>query len=120
MRTKRSHANILRLLTLAVLSSVVPVGCGAPSAEDGVMDRETFIATYVELRAAALSSPTGTIDPGPRDSILALHGASEAGLLEFAELRGKDPEFMNLLWSEVQTRLLEFLAAAEPDESEAR
>lgn len=79
------------------------------------MDRETFIATYVELRAAALSSPTGLIDPGPRDSILASHGASEAALLEFAELRGGNPKFMNLLWSEVQTRLLERLSTSEPD-----
>ncbi len=115
MRTRRPHADTLRLLTFAGLSVVVPLGCSASSAEDGVMARETFIATYVELRAAALSSPSGTIDLGPRDSILELHGASEARLLEFAEIRGRDPEFMNLLWTEVQTRLLEFLSDAEFD-----
>ena len=115
MRTKRPYTKPVPLLAFVALSSVAPVGCGAPSAIDAAMDRETFIATYVELRAAALSSPSGTIDPGQRDSILTLHGAFEADLLEFAELHGGDPEFMNLLWTEVQTRLLAFLSAAESD-----
>lgn len=69
------------------------------------MNRETFIATYADLRAAALSSRDGRIAPEHREEILEAHGVSEEELLRFVEIHGRDVEYMAEVWGEVEERL---------------
>ncbi len=69
------------------------------------MDRETFIATYVDLRATAVRGETGTIDAEQRREILARHGVTEEGLIAFASAHGEDVEYMKGVWDEVETQL---------------
>jgi hypothetical protein len=78
-------------------------GCrGSPD----TIDRQVFVDTYVELRTTALANLTGQIRPDERDSVLARHGVTEEDLLRFAEVHGRDVEFMAEVWAEVETRLL--------------
>ncbi|MBW3534721.1 MAG: hypothetical protein KY453_05810 [Gemmatimonadetes bacterium] len=80
--------------------------CGAgepPQAE--TIPRETFIATYVDLRKASLEGPGGPIDDGERQRVLEAHGVSEDDLLRFADVHGDDPRYMRELWDEIERRL---------------
>jgi hypothetical protein len=78
--------------------------CDATAPRTAV-DRETFVAVYVELRLAALSSPTGRITPALRDRILAGGGIDEEALLQFVEAHGRDVDYMAALWTEVEERI---------------
>jgi hypothetical protein len=80
--------------------------CGgdtSPVASD-VIDRETFIATYVDLRLAATEQSDFRVSPEQRAEVLARHGVSGEELIRFADVHGRDLEFMNEVWSEVETR----------------
>ena len=89
-----------------VIAALVLFGsCRGGGEPEDVIDRETFIATYVDLRVAALSSPTGTLSDADRMRVLREHGVSEQELLAFAEARGGDPVYMTAVWEEVQARL---------------
>lgn len=69
------------------------------------MDREAFIATYVDLRAAAIRAEDHRLSDELRSEILARHGVTEEGLLAFAEVHGGDVTFMRDVWDEVEERL---------------
>jgi hypothetical protein len=73
--------------------------------ETVAMDRERFIATYVEVRATALRNPGGQITPAQKEEILARNGVTEDQLLEFAEVHGRDVDYMAQVWGEVERRL---------------
>ena len=79
------------------------------------MDRETFIATYVELRAAAIVSDDQDLSPEARDRVLATQGVDADDLLDFAEAHGRDIEFMREVWNEVESRLEEHPLLVEAD-----
>ncbi|MDH3270093.1 MAG: hypothetical protein OEN56_02100 [Gemmatimonadota bacterium] len=79
-------------------------GCG-PSDPEGVIDRETFIDAYVQLRVAALDTDSQRVAGGDRDRILADLGISESDLTTFVEVRGGELEFMRDVWTEVELRL---------------
>jgi hypothetical protein len=72
----------------------------------GAIDRQVFVDTYVDLRTAALANPNGQIRPEQRDSVLARHDVTEEQLLRFAEVHGRDVEFMSAVWGEVENRLM--------------
>ena len=72
---------------------------------EGVIDRETFISTYVDLRVAALSRADGELRRQDRDRILDEHGVEEEDLVRFVEVRGRDVHFMQELWDEVRQRI---------------
>ena len=96
----------IRLLTaLAVAFLGVGLGACAESAEPtGVLDREAFIATWVELRTAALR----TGDPIPvaeRARVLGERGVTEEEMLGFAEAHGDDPRYMAEVWTEIENRM---------------
>jgi hypothetical protein len=99
----RRQATPLRAALLAV--SVLAAACGAPDAD--TIDREVFIEAYVELRLAALDSEDFEVAPDQRAEILARHGVDQEGLLRFADVHGRDVDFMNEVWSEVERRLEE-------------
>jgi hypothetical protein len=94
-----------RMLRAAALTGglvLVAAACsGAGEEVEGVIDRETFIATYVDLRRAALQQPTRQLPDTARDRILAAHGVTTDQLMQFADVRGADPEYMVALWTEV-------------------
>ena len=94
-----------RAAALVALAGLLLLPACGRSDGEGVIDRETFIATYVDLRAAALESPTRTLSAAERDRVLAEHGITRADLLEFADVHAADPGYMVALWTEVSARV---------------
>jgi hypothetical protein len=90
--------------------------CVSDTAEPAgdVIDRATFVDTYVDLRLAAVQSPDFRVSGEERDEILARHGVRGEDLIRFAEAYGRDLEFMNELWAEVEERFQESSADATP------
>src|SRR5688572_27915103 len=70
-----------------------------------VMDRETFIATYVDLREAAIVMPEFRVTDEQRAEILSRHGVDSESLIRFADAHGSDLDYMNEVWTEVETRI---------------
>ena len=70
-----------------------------------VIDRETFIETYVDLRVAAVTSTEFRVSAEQRAEILARHGVDGEGLLRFADAYGRDLDYMNEVWAEVEARI---------------
>ena len=105
---KRTVAATALLLALA--------SCGGDTSlvASDVIDRQTFIDTYVDLRLAAIQAPDFRVPSGERDQILARHGVSAEDLLRFSEAYGRDLEFMNELWSEIEARFQERSGDAPP------
>lgn len=99
--------SVPRLLFGVVVGLLLATGaCGGdPDPVVPGVDRETFVATYVDLRLSALGAPTGVITDAERERVLQEHGVTEEGLLAFAEAWGSDPERMKAVWEEVQRRL---------------
>ncbi|MBM4182872.1 MAG: hypothetical protein FJ207_01450 [Gemmatimonadetes bacterium] len=98
---------MIRRMPTAVLL-LLAAACGGGADEEvpaDVIDRETFIATYVDLRRATIETPEFRIPAERREQILASHGVDEAGLLRFADAHGRDLDYMNELWTEVASRV---------------
>jgi len=100
-------------VTLTLLALASCGGDTGPVASD-VIERQTFIDTYVELRLAAVQAPDFRVPPSERDQILARHGVSAEDLLRFADAYGRDLEFMNEVWSEIEARFQESSGDATP------
>jgi hypothetical protein len=96
----------LPLLSLVAACTIAFAACddGTPTAETSI-DRETFIATYVDLRLSALGTQSGVITDAERARVLEKHSVTEDDLLGFADAWGPDPEAMKGVWEEVQRRL---------------
>ena len=95
-----------RALTIALLGLAAACsGGGQDAVPEDVIDRETFIATYVDLRDAAVRAPEFQASADQRAEILARHGVDGESLIRFAEAHGRDLDFMNAVWAEVETRL---------------
>jgi hypothetical protein len=90
---------------LLALLAAVAVASACRSEVGDAIDRETFIDTFVDLRSTALKNPGTRITPEQRTEILAKHGVSEEDLLHFADVHGRDVDYMADVWSEVETRL---------------
>lgn len=89
---------------LALALSACGPNASAPAVAGGI-DREVFIATYVDLRATTIRSDSFTVSDAERSAVLARHGVTEQQLLEFADLHGRDVEFMRSVWDDVEARL---------------
>ena len=98
-RVRVAAAAVLGILGSAACSS----GQGPESSE--VIDRGVFIATYVDLRMSTLRQGVDQIPTVDRDRILAEHGVSEQDLLDFVEIRGHQPEFMQPVWDTIEARI---------------
>ena len=70
-----------------------------------VIDRETFIETYVDLRVAAVTSTEFRVSPEQRAEILTRHGVDGDGLLRFADAHGRDLDYMTEVWAEIEVRI---------------
>ncbi len=97
-----ARSAILRLPVVAAL--VALVSC-EPSAPEGLIDRETFVDAYVELRVAALDTDSQRVAASDRDAILDRIGITDDDLLRFVEFHGGDLEFMRDVWNDVELRL---------------
>jgi hypothetical protein len=89
------------------LSALLCAACGDDEAPvvEGVIDRDTFIEAYVDLRVATVEGSDLTLLDTARDSILATHGVDAESLLDFVEAYGRELDYMNELWSEVERRM---------------
>ena len=100
-----------RVAGLAVVIAGLAAAC-AP-AEPETISRETFVETYVALRAAELRSSGAVIPDEDRERVLAEMAVSEEDLLAFAEVHGDDVLFMEAVWTDVQSRMAEL--SSRPD-----
>ena len=92
--------------------------CGGNDSVPGVeevIDRGAFIGAYVDLRAETLDGTEVALPDEVLDSILARHGLDGESLLAFVESYGRDLEFMNEVWAEIDLRLTARPAAAPTD-----
>lgn len=80
------------------------MACGGLS-EPEPRDRELFVATYVDLREAALASPDGKLTEAARAAVLERNGVSEVELLAFVETWSQDLDVMRVVWEEIEERL---------------
>jgi len=96
------QAGLLAMLTLVACAAE---GTG-PDSRDAV-DREAFIASFVDLRVAALLSEDGHLTDDSRIEVLSSHGVTEGDLTVFVEVHGRDLDFMREVWNEVEIRLEE-------------
>ena len=101
----------IRAGLVCMMAGLAGAAC-APD-EPGTIDRETFVETYVALRAAELRSSEAVIADEARDSVLAEMGVSEDDLLAFAEAHGDDVLFMESVWTDVQSRMAELSSRSD-------
>jgi hypothetical protein len=78
---------------------------GGNVTSEETIDRETFVATYVDLRRTALTSPGQTLSDVDRERVLQQHTVNEGELITFAESWGGDTSYMTRVWEEVGARL---------------
>ena len=90
------------LLSAAIL---LGGGCRSGRTSEARLDRDAFIAVYVDLRRVALLAPNAEIDEEGKQAVLDTHGASEEDLLQFVDVHGEDTEYMAAVWAEVERRL---------------
>ena len=98
----------MRLVARGLLTVPLAVcmSCSGGSAvSEDTIDRETFVATYVDLRRTTLSSPGQTLSDADRERVLRQNAVSEGELIAFAEARGGDASYMLRVWEEVGARL---------------
>ena len=105
MYTGKSKSSLC-LLTLGLLLSSLACGGSQSNLPAGdLIEPEDFIATYVDLRAAALITEDGQVTEVGRSEVLDHHGISEEDLISFAEAYGEDLTFMQEIWNEIELRL---------------
>ena len=111
-----------RLWAVGLALALAAASCGgdgpAPAADGGI-DRETFIATYVDLRATTIRRDCFAISDAQREQVLARRSVTEEELLSFVELHGEDADFMRAVWDEVEARLDAERVLASPAEGVA-
>ena len=91
------------LLTVLI---VVCTSCsGGDAAPQETIGRETFVATYVDLRRAVLVSPQQIISDADRERVLRQNTVTEDDLIAFADAWGGDASYMTGVWEEVGARL---------------
>ena len=84
-----------------LLLVAVWLACARTEDPPGI-DRDTFVAAYVDLRRATVA---GRLDAAVRDSILRAHDVSEADLRAYIESRADDPAALSATWTEIRDSL---------------
>jgi hypothetical protein len=104
-QSRGAHASLWSLCASLLLTTAACGGGGEVPHVEGVIDRETFIEAYVDVRAETLDGAELNLTNEERDRILARHGVDATSLLSFVEAYGRELEFMNEVWAEVERRL---------------
>ena len=104
MPLRAPSARTLLFIGLAVSLSACLGDAAGPGGDD-IIDREVFIAVYVDLRAAALTTDERELTDEARAEVLSRHSASEADVLNFAEYHARDLAFMREVWDEIEVLL---------------
>jgi hypothetical protein len=99
----RTRGRALPVAALVTLVPAVVVACGEGN-PTGVIEREAFVATWVELRRAAIGA-RGVLSDSERARVLEEQQVSEEELLAFAEAHGDDPTYMAEVWTEIESRM---------------
>lgn len=110
------HSRLLAATPCTLLAATV-FACGGDRpvpVVEGIIDRETFIEAYVDLRASTVQGEELALPDEERDRILERHGVDEESLLAFVDAYGRELVYMNELWAEVERRF-EALAASDED-----
>ena len=102
-------ARSVRSWALASLAAVLLLGCHEDTDPSGVIEREVFITTWVDLRNAAAEYRGGALPESERTCLLRERGVSEDQLLAFVDAHGEDPRYMLDVWTEVERRMLRTL-----------
>lgn len=98
-----TRAKALGRAALSLVLLGLAVGCSGPSGVEGdILDRETFISVYVDLRLLAMDNRAQEIHPTERDSILEAYGLHADDLVAFADSHGRDVRYMTELWADVE------------------
>lgn len=93
---------LVRALVLVALGAVAACEPRPAAERAASIPRATFIATYVDLRTAATQADDGLLTDAARRRVLTKHGVTEAQMLEFVEVHGRDVEYMQDVWAEVE------------------
>ena len=109
-RPRRPGSHRVGLRAAAAGLSLVVVfsstSCGSRSGARGdTIDSEVFIATYVDLRTTALQSTSHRLSDEDRVAVLARHSVTAEDLALFAEVHGRDADFMREVWNDVESRM---------------
>ena len=101
------HPSRTGVIFRAVFVAMACAACtdDAPSAVHDVIDRETFIDVYVDLRHVALHKTSRKINPTERDSVLTLHDVTEEDLRQFLDVYHTEAEYMRDVWNDVEARI---------------
>ena len=104
--TSSSRLQFLRRLAVAPAATALALAaaCGGGAAGDTI-DRDVFVAAYVDLRVAALDTDSARLAAPDREAILARHGVSEDDLTMFAAAHAEELEFMRDVWSDVEAAM---------------
>ena len=105
-REQRRRAPRPSVLLLTLCAVPLLAGCGNSDEEiEGIITREEFVQAYSELRVSALRAEDGKIALEERDRILAERSLTPEDLIEFVEAHGRDMDFMQEVWEEVDQNL---------------
>jgi len=107
----------LRNLASAFALLLVVCACGRNDEValiPGVIDRETFISAYVDLRTQTLEGSEISLPMEERDRILATHGIDADDLMGFVDAYGRDLDFIDGVWNEIEQRLDSLSQPLEP------
>jgi len=107
-RPASSRSLRFRALSRTLRAGAVAVGlwpAAACTSGPETIDRDVFVATYVDLRVAALDTDSALLAAPDREAILQRHGVTEADLTTFAEVHAAELEFMRDVWAEVETAM---------------
>lgn len=87
--------------------------CGGEDASaidrEGLIEREVFVQTYIELRMEAFDNTPRVITEGERDAILEARDVSADDLRSFVKYHGPNVAFMRDLWADIEAQILSLL-----------
>ncbi|MEM7416351.1 MAG: hypothetical protein AAF389_12685 [Gemmatimonadota bacterium] len=93
-----------KIRALAVTSVILTTaGCGGSGGD--AIERDVFVATYIDLRTTALDTDSARLSDADRDAVLARHGVTDQDLLNFADVHADELEFMREVWNEIELQL---------------
>jgi len=90
--------------SILVGAALTVAACAGSSSADAI-DREVFIATYVDLRVAALETDSVRLGDPERSEILDRHGVTGEDLVHFTEVHTSELEYMREVWNEIEVRM---------------